>query len=244
MKTQFKIGAECGNSAHTIYLRDTHATVARLNGGGDVIAFQFASPCEAMAFTLGAETSPAALVVESTLLKQWAHQDFMENPFPVMAQDLANHHNFWRKTTEERWTNLLGAVPPLHQNGNRFLCSEPYTHRDGQPVYAAGLVMEGNQHLLKYQTEKQYHHERLNTTRRIERTGDEVKVNGTSGLLLSVPRPDLNNKQLVKLLTNLHLYGTGVWIERETAHFFIPNYNQTNEILQNAREAVARISKS
>ncbi len=43
----------------------------------------------------------------------------------------------WKPTTEERFWEMLGCVPPAARSGSGFLVGEAYDHRHGQPTFQA-----------------------------------------------------------------------------------------------------------
>lgn len=200
--------------------------------------FQFLAPLEEAAFTAGAMTSPAAVVVSDILVKQG---DSAASPYEAMKCDYHHLYSLWREVTAERWNSLLGAVPPLSQNGNRFLCSEPWSHVAGEAVYAAGLKRDGR-YFFKYQTEMEYHRERLNEIPKIEITSGKTHLNGIPGILLKASFPGLSNNQLVRKA--MHLIPRHIWIEETTINIFVAETadKYTEEIASKAIQHLLGVS--
>lgn len=71
------------------------------------------------------------------------------------AYEIPNN-DMWVETTQERFYEQLGAVPPLAQSENSFLGSEPWNHtNDGKGIYIC-IVAEGNKYYARYMTHEQY----------------------------------------------------------------------------------------
>ncbi len=48
------------------------------------------------------------------------------------------------EVTEDTYYEMLGAVPPVHQGRNSFVCGEAYTHNEkGTPVYYCFYINNG-----------------------------------------------------------------------------------------------------
>lgn len=50
----------------------------------------------------------------------------------------------WKQTTEERYDEMLGVLPPALWLGHGFLVGEPFDHdRMGRPRFAAFVYIDG-----------------------------------------------------------------------------------------------------
>lgn len=49
----------------------------------------------------------------------------------------------WQETTQERFDEMLGVLPPASMSGGGFLVGEAMNHRDGRPTFEAYLERDG-----------------------------------------------------------------------------------------------------
>lgn len=211
-------GTEAANNAHTIYISEGRATIAFLNG--QLASVDFPNAVFQSIFIAGAMEGKAALITGTTILKQCEHQNIQTNPFPVIRNDWMNGHSVWRQVTEDKWDEQLHIVPPLSQDGNRWLQSEPWSH-DKEPVYLAGMVRD-SQYFFKYQTPSEYHYERLHEEKQVTVLGEgRAIVNGFPGLLWSREFIHLTDAEITDKAKSIELHSVRIWIEGNTIHIFL-----------------------
>ena len=79
-------------------------------------------------------------VVLSARLKKAEHK-----PYSLEINTMTNTNQIsahkWLEISEEYYNEILGAVPPIHMTGTKFICSEPYSSNDNRDeLYFVGCV--------------------------------------------------------------------------------------------------------